>query len=210
MMQRGTSRQSGLEEEGDKRVTTAPVQFKPPTPPPLPPPPQPPRRANLSTPQDDDIARVRELARQRLRRDAWIGRLEATVDFCCVWDCCGCWIAVQEAVKWFILDPFVDLFITICILLNTVCMAMDHEGIDKTKEEWLEGANMVFTIIFAAEALLKMIALSPKFYFMERWNCFDFLIAFISVVELCIEKVNEMDQGTKNKSVSKHASIGCR
>ena len=157
--------------------------------------PQPMRRLNMSTPHDEDIARVREIARRKLQRDAWIGRLEAAINFFCVWECCEPWIAVQQAVKIFILDPFVELFITICILLNTACMALDHEGIDEANERMLERANFVFTCIFAAEALLKIIATSPKFYFTERWNIFDFLIAIISVVELCMEELSELSEG---------------
>ena len=144
-------------------------------------------RTNLSTPQDEDIARVREMARRRMAREAWISRVNAAVDFCCVWECSPGWINFQGYLEWFIMDPFVDLFITICILLNTVCMSLDREGIDPKNEERLEYANTVFTIIFAAEALLKIVALSPKQYFAEIWNRFDSLIAAMSVAELILE-----------------------
>ena len=47
----------------------------------------------------------------------------------------------------------------------------------------------VFTAIFAAEAGLKILALSPKFYFQEGWNIFDSIIVFLSLVELGLEGV---------------------
>jgi hypothetical protein len=37
-------------------------------------------------------------------------------------------------------------------------------------------------VIFAIEALLKIIAFGPKFYFIENWNKFDFLIVIFSIL----------------------------
>jgi voltage-gated sodium channel type II alpha len=45
----------------------------------------------------------------------------------------------------------------------------------------------VFTGIFTAEALLKMIALSPKIYFKNRWNIFDIIIVSFSLLELGLD-----------------------
>lgn len=47
-----------------------------------------------------------------------------------------------------------------------------------------------FTATFAVEALLKLLALSPKFYFREGWNIFDFVIVFLSLLELGLENVS--------------------
>jgi hypothetical protein len=44
----------------------------------------------------------------------------------CSWSCCPCWLKFQEIVSFIILDAFVDLFITICILANTAFMAADQ------------------------------------------------------------------------------------
>ena len=41
-----------------------------------------------------------------------------------------------------------------------------------------------FTATFAVEALMKLMAMSPKYYFQEGWNIFDFLIVTLSLVEL--------------------------
>ena len=42
----------------------------------------------------------------------------------------------------------------------------------------------VFTTIFALEAFLKVIALSPSRYFKDKWNIFDFIIVVLSLAEL--------------------------
>lgn len=46
-----------------------------------------------------------------------------------------------------------------------------------------------FTATFGIEATLKLVAMSPKFYFQEGWNIFDFIIVVLSLVELGLEGV---------------------
>lgn len=47
----------------------------------------------------------------------------------------------------------------------------------------------VFTSIFTAEMVLKIIALDPYYYFQEGWNIFDGIIVSLSLMELCLENV---------------------
>ena len=47
-----------------------------------------------------------------------------------------------------------------------------------------------FTATFAVEAVMKLMAMSPKFYFKEGWNIFDFIIVSLSLVELGLENVS--------------------
>lgn len=46
-----------------------------------------------------------------------------------------------------------------------------------------------FTATFGIEAALKLIAMSPKYYFQEGWNIFDFIIVALSLLELGLEGV---------------------
>lgn len=46
-----------------------------------------------------------------------------------------------------------------------------------------------FTATFAIEATMKLVAMSPKFYFQEGWNIFDFIIVALSLLELGLEGV---------------------
>lgn len=43
----------------------------------------------------------------------------------CSWKCPTCWTHVQRAAAFVVLDPFADLFIIICIVLNTLVMAIE-------------------------------------------------------------------------------------
>ncbi|XP_034165638.2 sodium channel, voltage-gated, type I like, alpha b isoform X4 [Pangasianodon hypophthalmus] len=106
-----------------------------------------------------------------------------------IWDCCPQWLKVKELVNMVVMDPFVDLAITICIVLNTVFMAMEHYPMTKEFNDVLSVGNLVFTGIFTAEMCLKVIALDPYYYFQEGWNIFDGIIVSLSLMELGLANV---------------------
>ncbi|XP_074418088.1 sodium channel protein type 4 subunit alpha [Larus michahellis] len=106
-----------------------------------------------------------------------------------VWNCCPPWVKLKEFVKMVVMDPFVDLGITICIVLNTVFMAMEHYPMTEEFENVLTVGNLVFTGIFTAEMVLKLIALDPYEYFQQGWNIFDSIIVTLSLVELGLANV---------------------
>lgn len=66
-----------------------------------------------------------------------------SIDIFCIWDCCSCWLKFQEMVAWLVFDPFVELFITLCIVINTLFMALDHHNMDKGIEKILKTGNYV-------------------------------------------------------------------
>lgn len=66
-----------------------------------------------------------------------------TIDCLCVWDCCWVWLKVQSWVAFVVFDPFVELFITLCIVVNTLFMALDHHDMDKDMEKILKSGNYV-------------------------------------------------------------------
>lgn len=68
-----------------------------------------------------------------------------TVDILCVWDCCWCWTRIQEIFALIVFDPFMELFITLCIIVNTFFMALDHHDMDPDFEKILKAGNYVCT-----------------------------------------------------------------
>ncbi|XP_030064570.1 sodium channel protein type 2 subunit alpha [Microcaecilia unicolor] len=107
-----------------------------------------------------------------------------------IWDCCEPWLKLKHVVKLIVMDPFVDLAITICIVLNTLFMAMEHYPVTPEFTNMLLVGNQVFTGIFTAEMCLKLIALDPYYYFQEGWNIFDGIIVGLSLMELGLSNVN--------------------
>ncbi|XP_022425651.1 sodium channel protein type 1 subunit alpha isoform X3 [Delphinapterus leucas] len=106
-----------------------------------------------------------------------------------IWDCSPHWLKVKHIVNLVVMDPFVDLAITICIVLNTLFMAMEHYPMTDHFNNVLTVGNLVFTGIFTAEMFLKIIAMDPYYYFQEGWNIFDGFIVTLSLVELGLANV---------------------
>lgn len=59
------------------------------------------------------------------------------------WDCWAPWIIFKNWVHFVVMDPFVDLGITICIVLNTLFMAMEHYPMSPDFEHVLSVGNLV-------------------------------------------------------------------
>ncbi|XP_042202639.1 sodium channel protein type 8 subunit alpha, partial [Callorhinchus milii] len=106
-----------------------------------------------------------------------------------IWECCPTWLKIKEIMNIIVMDPFVDLTITICIVLNTLFMAMEHYPMTRQFEDVLSVGNLVFTGIFTAEMMMKLIAMDPYYYFQEGWNIFDGFIVSLSLMELCLSNV---------------------
>ncbi|XP_069929146.1 sodium channel protein type 5 subunit alpha isoform X1 [Oryctolagus cuniculus] len=111
---------------------------------------------------------------------------------CLIWECCPLWLAVKQRVKFVVMDPFADLTITTCIVLNTLFMALEHYNMTTEFEEMLQVGNLVFTGIFTAEMTFKIIALDPYYYFQQGWNIFDSIIVILSLMELGLSRMGNL------------------
>uniref|UniRef100_A0A3Q2DLV5 Voltage-dependent L-type calcium channel subunit alpha n=1 Tax=Cyprinodon variegatus TaxID=28743 RepID=A0A3Q2DLV5_CYPVA len=87
----------------------------------------------------------------------------------------------------------------VLILLNTVTLAVQHYEQSKTFSYVMDILNMVFTGLFTAEMLLKLLALRLRHYFVDAWNSFDALIVVGSVVDIV---VTEFSSGEDSSRVS--------
>ncbi|XP_071749693.1 sodium channel protein para isoform X2 [Lepeophtheirus salmonis] len=135
----------------------------------------------LEAKHDEEGPRVKE------KLVAWFDKC---IDIFCVWDCCWAYVKLTEYLSFIIFDPFVDLFITLCILVNTFFMGLDHHDMDPDIHKTLQNGNYFFTATFAIESCIKLMAMSPKYYFLEGWNIFDFIIVSLSLIELGLVNVS--------------------
>ncbi|CAL8132976.1 unnamed protein product [Orchesella dallaii] len=111
------------------------------------------------------------------------------IDIFCLWDCGFPWSFIKKIIAFLVFDAFTELFITLAIVVNTVFMALDHYGLEEKPimDLTLKTGNTVFTTIFAVECAMKLMAMSPKFYFQVGWNVFDFIIVLFSLIEVILE-----------------------
>ncbi|KAL3982074.1 Ion transport family protein [Acanthocheilonema viteae] len=96
----------------------------------------------------------------------------------------------QYRVWWFVTSQFFEYVIFIIILLNTTTLAMKHYPPDPGMDHVLDVLNLIFTGVFALEAVFKIIALNPKNYFGDRWNAFDFVIVLGSFIDIIYGKLS--------------------
>ncbi|XP_048872082.1 sodium channel protein type 4 subunit alpha-like [Brienomyrus brachyistius] len=106
-----------------------------------------------------------------------------------IWDRSPMWLKVKAFFKILVMDPFLDLFITVCIVLNTLFMALEHYPMTDEFNNMLSVGNLVFTGIFTAEMVFKIIALDAYYYFQQGWNIFDSFIVTLSLMELGLSNV---------------------
>nr|XP_004662158.2 sodium channel protein type 10 subunit alpha isoform X1 [Jaculus jaculus] len=105
-----------------------------------------------------------------------------------IWECCPKWVKLKTLLFELVTDPFAELTITLCIVVNTVFMAMEHHHMTDAFEAMLQIGNIVFTVFFTAEMVFKIIAFDPYYYFQKRWNIFDCIIVTMSLLELSMAK----------------------
>ncbi len=51
-------------------------------------------------------------------------------------------------------------------------------------------SNLLFTIVFLVEAVLKLAAFGPLPYFRDPWNAFDFFVVLISIASVALDFSN--------------------
>ncbi|XP_066864538.1 voltage-dependent L-type calcium channel subunit alpha-1C isoform X3 [Kogia breviceps] len=92
---------------------------------------------------------------------------------------------------WYVVNStYFEYLMFVLILLNTICLAMQHYGQSCLFKIAMNVLNMLFTGLFTVEMILKLIAFKPKHYFCDAWNTFDALIVVGSIVDIAITEVN--------------------
>ncbi|KAJ0174015.1 hypothetical protein K1T71_010161 [Dendrolimus kikuchii] len=110
---------------------------------------------------------------------------------CCVTCCIDYegWLQFQNCLYGIVKDPLFELFITTCIVLNTLFLALEHHGMSENVRQALDIGNKVFTSIFTLECMMKVMAMSKDF-FACGWNIFDLIIVSASLLDLIFELVD--------------------
>ncbi|CAM4577067.1 unnamed protein product [Lepidochelys olivacea] len=85
----------------------------------------------------------------------------------------------------------------VLIMLNTLCLAMQHYGQSKLFNDAMDILNMVFTGVFTVEMVLKLIAFKPKGYFSDAWNAFDSLIVIGSIVDVILSEADNSEDSAR-------------
>lgn len=98
---------------------------------------------------------------------------------------------------WFVNQKWFDNVILLFIALNCITLAMERPNIPPWSKErvFLATANYVFTVVFAIEMLLKVVAAGMFYgheaYFTSGWNIMDGSLVIISIIDLLMGLISE-------------------
>ncbi|KAG7215977.1 hypothetical protein INR49_003498 [Caranx melampygus] len=85
----------------------------------------------------------------------------------------------------------------VLILGNTLTLAVQHYEQSKLFTSIMDILNMIFTVVFTIEMIIKLLALRAHHYFIDPWNSFDALIVVGSVLDIAVSEFSGKGESGK-------------
>uniref|UniRef100_A0AAQ4P5B8 Voltage-dependent L-type calcium channel subunit alpha n=1 Tax=Gasterosteus aculeatus aculeatus TaxID=481459 RepID=A0AAQ4P5B8_GASAC len=113
----------------------------------------------------------------------------------------------QYRVWYIVTSCYFEYLMFFLIMLNTLCLGMQHCNQSDHVTQLSDTLNLIFTVLFTVEMILKLMAFKARGYFGDPWNVFDFIIVIGSVVDVILSEVDETNPlqaiaASENASVS--------
>ncbi|ELK24927.1 Voltage-dependent L-type calcium channel subunit alpha-1S [Myotis davidii] len=96
----------------------------------------------------------------------------------------------QYQVWYVVTSSYFEYLMFALIMLNTICLGMQHYNQSEEMNHISDILNVAFTIIFTLEMVLKLLAFKAKGYFGDPWNVFDFLIVIGSIIDVILSEID--------------------
>nr|XP_043879778.1 dihydropyridine-sensitive L-type skeletal muscle calcium channel subunit alpha-1-like isoform X2 [Solea senegalensis] len=96
----------------------------------------------------------------------------------------------QYQVWYIVTSCYFEYLMFLLIMLNTMCLGMQHCNQSAHVTHLSDMLNMIFTVLFTVEMILKLMAFKAKGYFGDPWNVFDFVIVIGSVVDVMLSEID--------------------
>uniref|UniRef100_A0A7N4P0Y2 Voltage-dependent L-type calcium channel subunit alpha n=1 Tax=Sarcophilus harrisii TaxID=9305 RepID=A0A7N4P0Y2_SARHA len=96
----------------------------------------------------------------------------------------------QYKVWYVVTSSYFEYLMFALIMLNTICLGMQHYNQSEEMNHISDILNVAFTIIFTLEMILKLMAFKAKGYFGDPWNVFDFLIVIGSIIDVILSEID--------------------
>ncbi|XP_063153765.1 voltage-dependent L-type calcium channel subunit alpha-1S isoform X1 [Candoia aspera] len=96
----------------------------------------------------------------------------------------------QYQIWYVVTSSYFEYLMFFLITLNTICLGMQHYKQSEMMNQLSDVLNVVFTILFTVEMILKLIAFKAKGYFGDPWNVFDFLIVVGSIIDVILSQID--------------------
>uniref|UniRef100_A0A8C5AXK9 Voltage-dependent L-type calcium channel subunit alpha n=1 Tax=Gadus morhua TaxID=8049 RepID=A0A8C5AXK9_GADMO len=96
----------------------------------------------------------------------------------------------QYQVWYIVTSCYFEYLMFLLIMLNTMCLGTQHCNQSEHVTHLSDMLNVIFTVLFTVEMILKLMAFKAKGYFGDPWNVFDFVIVIGSVVDVTLSEVD--------------------
>nr|XP_057939489.1 dihydropyridine-sensitive L-type skeletal muscle calcium channel subunit alpha-1-like isoform X2 [Doryrhamphus excisus] len=96
----------------------------------------------------------------------------------------------QYRVWYIVTSCYFEYLMFFLIMLNTLCLGVQHCNQSDHVTKLSDILNLIFTVLFTVEMILKLMAFKAKGYFGDPWNVFDFIIVIGSVVDVILSEVD--------------------
>ncbi|XP_051949885.1 calcium channel, voltage-dependent, L type, alpha 1S subunit, b [Xyrauchen texanus] len=96
----------------------------------------------------------------------------------------------QYRVWYFVTSCYFEYLMFFLIMLNTLCLGMQHCNQSDHITKLSGTLNLIFTVLFTGEMIVKLIAFKAKGYFGDPWNVFDFVIVIGSIVDVVLSELD--------------------
>ncbi|XP_036299084.2 voltage-dependent L-type calcium channel subunit alpha-1S, partial [Pipistrellus kuhlii] len=96
----------------------------------------------------------------------------------------------QYQVWYVVTSSYFEYLMFALIMLNTICLGMQHYNQSEEMNHISDILNVAFTIVFTLEMILKLMAFKAKGYFGDPWNVFDFLIVIGSIIDVILSEID--------------------
>ncbi|XP_055223933.1 voltage-dependent L-type calcium channel subunit alpha-1S [Gorilla gorilla gorilla] len=106
----------------------------------------------------------------------------------------------QYQVWYIVTSSYFEYLMFALIMLNTICLGMQHYNQSEQMNHISDILNVAFTIIFTLEMILKLMAFKARGYFGDPWNVFDFLIVIGSIIDVILSEIDDPDESARISS----------
>uniref|UniRef100_A0A8C2T0L3 Voltage-dependent L-type calcium channel subunit alpha n=1 Tax=Coturnix japonica TaxID=93934 RepID=A0A8C2T0L3_COTJA len=96
----------------------------------------------------------------------------------------------QYQIWYVVTSSYFEYLMFFLILLNTICLGMQHYNQSAEMNHVSDILNVAFTVLFTLEMILKLMAFKAKGYFGDPWNVFDFLIVIGSIIDVILSEID--------------------
>ncbi|XP_032058913.1 voltage-dependent L-type calcium channel subunit alpha-1S [Aythya fuligula] len=96
----------------------------------------------------------------------------------------------QYQIWYVVTSSYFEYLMFFLILLNTICLGMQHYNQSAEMNHISDILNVAFTVLFTLEMILKLMAFKAKGYFGDPWNVFDFLIVIGSIIDVILSEID--------------------